>query len=52
MYSKPHLCLLIVILATITTQGARPESQQKSGKHVFAKRGECFFTCIYDHLMF
>ena len=34
-------------------QGARPESQQKGGKRVLAKRSECFFTCIYDdHMLF
>ena len=53
MYSNLQLSLLIIILGTITMQGARPEPQQKSGKDVLAKHGECFFKCIYDfHMLF
>ena len=49
MHSNLQLSLLILILGTIAMQDARPESQQKSGKHGLVKRGECFFSWIYDY---
>ena len=48
MRSNPQLSLLILILGAITIQGARPESQQKSGNHVL---GECFLTRNYDYTL-
>lgn len=37
MNAKFHLCLLLIILATITVQGA------KNPMEILAKRGECRF---------
>ena len=51
MHSNLQLSLLILILGAITMQAARPESQQKSGNHGLVKRGECFFSWIYDYHM-
>lgn len=39
MNAKFHLCLLLIILATITVQGAVKKNPMK----ILAKRGECRF---------
>ena len=46
MNAKFRLCLLLVILGTITVQGAVTGNRKKNPMDFLAKRGECFLKLM------
>ena len=54
MEAKFRLCLLLIILGTLTVQGARLENKLENPLHVAAKRqlSECFLELMTPRLLF
>ena len=49
MEAKLCLCLMLIILGTLTVQGALPRNNKKNPLQVFARQPPC--ECSFDPLM-